>query len=1170
MALRSMSRGVALVVLALAALAGGRAGLAQTAEEIADLNRRAIELYQAGKYAEALPIAERAAALGRQLPDPKPAAVGGAFNELARLYEKEGRGAEAEDLYKRAVAIYEAARGPDDAWVAVVLHNLGLLYRDQNRTDDADGALRRALAIYDKSVGLDNAPYRDAYDQLVGLYEKSGRYADLDRLMRQVLADREQELGPDHADVGYSLNQLGGLAYTQGRYPEAEAFLKRAIPVRETAHGADSIEVAQSLNNLAVLYQAAGRYPEAEAHYKRALAIREGALGRDHVDVANSLNTLAQLYVVLGRYDEAELDFKRSLAIFEKAHGPDDRMVAVAVGNLAVLYQTQGRTGEAEPLFRRTIAVLEKTLGPNHRDVGTAVNNLAFVYEALRRYADAEPLLKRTLAILEAALGPDHPDVGTALNNLAALYGYMGRHGEGEPLLLRALAISEKALGPDHINVGIALNNLASYYRDRGRYAEAEPVFRRTLALTEKALGPDHPSVALSLSNLAEVHLAQQDWPGAAELFRRSAGIVVRRTQRGGEDLGKPLTGGRRSEAEQASYHFLRLAKTLYRLGGGADPALADEAFRAAQWAKGSQAAASLAQMAARGAKGDAALSALVRERQDLVAEWQQRDLARTAAAAQAADKRNAQGEAENAARLAAIDQRIAVIDRRLEANFPGYAALVRPEPLSVADVQAQLGADEALVLVLNTYELKPLPDETFLWVVTKTGSRWVRGGLAPRAIDEHVSVLRCGLDAARWADPASWPESTPALARQKALQLARRQACEGLTKAQPSLELVGLLPVDRLPFDAARAHALYGGLFGEVADLIRGKHLLVALDGALTSLPLSVLVTEPPEAAVPAALADYRRIAWLGTRQPITVLPSVASLKSLRATAHASRAGKAMLGVGNPLLDGPGARFARLARAARDKQACPKWPVAEQRVAAARDASPAPFQSLFRGAQADVAKVREWPPLPESADELCEIAARLGVPEGDILLGGRAREAAIKDLSAEGRLADYRIVHFATHGALAGDVKGVAEPGLILTPPDEAPRDAAALDRDDGFLTASEVSALKLDADWVIMSACNTAAGTGEHAEALSGLARAFFYAGARALLVSHWEVGSRTAVALTTGAFLELTARPGTGRAEAMRIAMASLIELGGLWQAHPSQWAPFVVVGEGGTGR
>ena len=105
--------------------------------------------------------------------------------------------------------------------------------------------------------------------------------------------------------------------------------------------------------------------------------------------------------------------------------------------------------------------------------------------------------------------------------------------------------------------------------------------------------------------------------------------------------------------------------------------------------------------------------------------------------------------------------------------------------------------------------------------------------------------------------------------------------------------------------------------------------------------------------------------------------------------------------------------------------------------------------------------------------------------------------------------------------------MQGCAEPGLILTPPAKGTSDAKALERDDGFLTASEIATLKLDADWVILSACNTAGASGETAEALSGMARAFFYAGARALLVSHWEVGSDAAVKLTTRAFAELKAR-------------------------------------------
>jgi CHAT domain-containing protein len=179
---------------------------------------------------------------------------------------------------------------------------------------------------------------------------------------------------------------------------------------------------------------------------------------------------------------------------------------------------------------------------------------------------------------------------------------------------------------------------------------------------------------------------------------------------------------------------------------------------------------------------------------------------------------------------------------------------------------------------------------------------------------------------------------------------------------------------------------------------------------------------------------------------------------------------------------------------------------------------------------------------------------------EKDIWLGDRAAEAEIKRLSEAGELAKYRIIHFATHGALAGQVGGNSEPGLILTPPE------TATERDDGYLSASEIAQLKLDADWVILSACNTAAGSVAGAEALSGLARAFFYAGARAILVSHWAVASEVTVKLITGAVGRMAADKRIGRTEAMRQSMLALIDKGDAQMTHPAFWAPFVVVGEG----
>jgi CHAT domain-containing protein len=234
------------------------------------------------------------------------------------------------------------------------------------------------------------------------------------------------------------------------------------------------------------------------------------------------------------------------------------------------------------------------------------------------------------------------------------------------------------------------------------------------------------------------------------------------------------------------------------------------------------------------------------------------------------------------------------------------------------------------------------------------------------------------------------------------------------------------------------------------------------------------------------------------------------------------------MIGFGDSLLDGPDGRYANLAKLARDKQRCPQ--ISETRMASKSDLRGVVATIAMRGGLAEVAEIKAAPPLPETSDELCAVARYLKADVREMRLGTRATEREIKALSATGALASFRIVHFATHGALAGQLNGTTESGLILTPPDRA------TEEEDGYLSASEIASLKLDADWVILSACNTAAGSAAPgAEALSGLARAFFYAQARALLVSHWEVNSDATVKLITSAVGEMAADKSVGRADA-----------------------------------
>jgi CHAT domain-containing protein/tetratricopeptide (TPR) repeat protein len=1117
---------------------------AQSNSDLAAMSRQARDFVRSGNYTQAVAVAQRAIAQAERQFGPNHLQVAGPLNDLAIAYNALGRHAEAEPLYKRSLAIYEKALGPNDASVATLINNLADVYGVLGRNAEAEQAYKRALAIREKTLGPQHIDVAGSLNGLAELYRAQNRYAEAEPLYKRSLAIAQKGLKPEDPVIGVLLNNLGLLYDNQGRFGDAEPLYRRALALREKNLGPDHPDVAITLNNIANLYFAQGRYADSEPLYKRAITINQKALGPDHASVAMTQLNLAIIYANRGQFAEAEPLYKRSLAALEKGLGPNHFAVGSALNSLGTFYQTQGRYAEAEPLLKRSLEVREQALGPNHRDVAASLFNLASLYHRQGRYADAEPLYARALKILERVLGPDHADVGTLLSNLALLYDNQGRLPEAEPLYRRSLALREKVLGPDHPDVAASLNNLGGVLADQGRFADAEPLYRRSLAVLQKAEGPDHPDVGHLLQQLGELYFRQWQWAKAADYWRQSTGLVVRRVRRGTQASAPTLLAKGRSETERESYRFLGLIKALSRVGE-ADraqmQALALESFRSAQWAQASEAAASLAQMSARQSKGEGGLARLVRERQDLTGEWQTIDKALVVAVSQQPNERNPANEQTQRARLKAIDARVAEIDKTMAKGFPEYAALANPEPLSISDIQTLLHSDEILVLLLDTRDWKPTPQETFIWAVTKTEARWVRSDLGSKALAEHVAALRCGLDRASWEEEGA----------------AR---CSQLLKGAYSVDDAS--SGKPLPFDLGRAHVLYQGVFGQIQDMIKDKHLLVMPSGALTSIPLQALVTEHFGTDIPTTLDAYARAAWLAKLHAITILPSVGSLGALRQLAKASKATQSFIGFGNPLLLGPGGSDRR----AWLRQACSEPSAGSSRVASR--SIRAATTRFYRGGLADVDFIRRQYPLPETVDELCAVANSAGAQDGAVYLGQNATEKTIKALSASGALGNARVVHFATHGLLADETAMFtstrAEPALILTPP------IAASDADDGLLTASEIAQLKLDAEWVVLSACNTAAGGGDPgSEALSGLARAFFYAGARALLVSHWAVDSEATVSLITKAFEVLKLDAKAGRAEALRRSMVALIESGDR-RAHPANWAPFVVVGEGAATR
>ncbi|MGC2774490.1 MAG: CHAT domain-containing tetratricopeptide repeat protein [Bradyrhizobium sp.] len=816
-----------------------------------------------------------------------------------------------------------------------------------------------------------------------------------------------------------------------------------------------------------------------------------------------------------GKYREALPLAQAMAAVLETT--TNRRELAAALINLGQIEASLGRDAEAEPIYKRAVSLYEAALGLDSVEIAPALNNLAALYQRQQRYGEAEPLFVRALAIREKALGPDHPDVDQALNNLATLYERQDRHGDAEPLFKRAFAIYRKAAGNESAAVATLLNNLGELTKSEGRFSEAESLIRQSLGLREKLLGADHPDVARSLNNLADLRQRQQRYDEAEPLFVRALSVRDRALGPDHPDTVAALNNlaglyqvaARNSDALplvdraiQSGRAQPKVALPVLFAVGRAEALPAMKAFDAAldviQRSAQSQAASAVDKLAVRLPAGSDRLAELVRNDQDLAAESETLDKAIIAAVSRPAGQRDLAVEKRDKARLAAITAERAALRSTLGREFPGFAALSNPRPLRLGEIQALLADDEALVVFAL------VDREAFVLAITRDRFGWQQIPHGADALARDVMRFRRGL--------------------------APGAAAEGAARSDL--------------FDLAVANELHTILLAPVDALIKDKRsLLIVPSGALTALPYHLLVTEPPAQAVPDSMAGYREAAWLLRRQAVSVLPSLGSLQALRGVTRGDRGAKPMIGFGDPVFD-PTISAGLSSPANKNKQA-------------SRNITALAYTDFWRGAGVDRTQLaRALPQLPDTADELNAIAGDLGVAATDVHLGRDANEATVK----RAPLADYKIVYFATHGLVAGDVKGIAEPPLALSLP------AAPSALDDGLLTASEVAQLKLNADFVVLSACNTIAGDKPGAEALSGLARAFFYAGARALLVTHWVVDSAAATRLMTDTFHRLKDSPTIGRSEALRRAMLAVLDdRSSPASAYPSVWAPVLLLGE-----
>lgn len=352
----------------------------------------------------------------------------------------------------------------------------------------------------------------------------------------------------------------------------------------------------------------------------------------------------------------------------------------------------------------------------------------------------------------------------------------------------------------------------------------------------------------------------------------------------------------------------------------------------------------------------------------------------------------------------------------------------------------------------------------------------------------------------------------------------------DALRKSLESLGTQGLA----LPFNDLLAQETYKALIQPLEDVLNDRsQWIVAASGSLARLPFAVLQT--------SAKRNGTQRDWLIQKASLTQVPSVSSWLSLRGLTRRKLPEQALIAWGDPIFDpslnrvlsNGTVRTVNFTRAAK---------------------------SDIEVEEVNGAKMyHSMPPLPETRDELQDLAKALRADSNiDLIMGAKATRDSVLRANASGLLSNKKVIAFATHGLMAGDFPKLLEPALAMSADGSELKNA-----NSPLLTLEDVLGLKLNADWVVLSACNTAAADGKGEEALSGLARGFFYAGGRSLLVTHWAVESNSAKELTTRTFMHYTQFPNAPKSESLREAMLQV--MADPRYSHPAFWAPYALVGD-----
>jgi CHAT domain-containing protein len=840
----------------------------------------------------------------------------------------------------------------------------------------------------------------------------------------------------------------------------------------------------------------------------------------------------AVVFEARGQYKQAEQSFRlaeqRRLAsikgILSTPNAPPETQIlqsadAMVVGEARMMAK-QGRLAAAEAEARRALLARLKDQGKYSSTTPFYIGGLASILVDQGRYADAEKLMRVSIEINRAfGVAEDSQTNVAELSGLGMVLNLQHKRKEA----IATYAEIEKAMAnwdPQRRQMfdlsGSRINSLyASGQFDRG-IAAAQALLKRDIA----TLGEKNFDTAMARANLAFGYMKANRDADAIREFQAAIPVLMAGARENADDDDTAATAMRSDRLQSFVESYIGVRSRAQNASG--DDSAALETFALADAIRGHSVQQALAASSARAQIKDPALAELVRQEQDLSKQVNAQLGTLNNVLALPSGQRDENGVKALSLAIGNLRSERDKLRADIAKRFPSYANLIDPKSPSVDEIRATLKPDEAL---LSFYFGR---ESSFVWAVPKAGK--VAFATIPATygdIGAKIHTLR------------------------KALE--------------PDAETIADIP----RFDLNLAYELYSLLLKPVeAGWQPAKNLIVVTNGALGLLPLSLLPTAPAQAqdGDGPLFSGYRNVPWLARSHAVTLVPSAAALRTLRQLPPGPASRDPFIGFGDPYFSVAEAAEAKEEQEAKEN-AKPVQVASAGSVTTATRGMPLKRRSSPHTEGVSSADLAQLPRLPDTAAELTAIAKALGLDPAKVLhLGIEANEKAVETAD----LSHYRIIDFATHGLVPGELDGLTQPALALTAP------AVAGVSGDGLLTMEKILALKLDADWVVLSACNTGAGAGAGAEAASGLGQAFFYAGTRTILVTNWSVHSASARELMSDLFRRQAADPKLSRGEALRQAMLELMDDKGFNNAagkmlfsyaHPLFWAPYTIIGDGG---